>query len=36
MKVGSGGNLGLSREYPKKLFGPISIHGVIVDIHLPD
>ena len=23
MKVGSGGNLGLSREYPKKLFGPV-------------
>ena len=23
MKVGSGGNLGLSREYPKKLSGPL-------------
>ena len=23
MKVGSGGNLGLSSEYPKKLFGPM-------------
>ena len=23
MKVGSGGNLGLSKEYPKKLFGPM-------------
>ena len=23
MKVGRGENLGLSREYPKKLFGPI-------------
>ena len=23
MKVGSGGNLGLKREYPKKLFGPM-------------
>ena len=23
MKVGSGGNLGLSREYFKKLFGPM-------------
>ena len=23
VKVGSGGNLGLSREYPKKLFEPM-------------
>ena len=23
MKVGTGGNLGLSREYHKKLFGPL-------------
>ena len=23
MKVGSGGNLGLCREYPKKLFWPV-------------
>ena len=23
MQVGSGGNLGVSREYPKKLFGPM-------------
>ena len=23
MKVGSDGNLGLSREYPEKLFGPL-------------
>ena len=23
MKVGSGGNLGLSKEYSKKLFGPM-------------
>ena len=28
MKVGSGGNLGLSREYPKKLFGPIVLFMV--------
>ena len=25
MKVGTGGNLGLSREYHKKLFGPLFI-----------
>ena len=32
MKVGSGGNLGLGREYSQKLFGPLSrsfINGVI-------
>ena len=30
MKVGSGGNLGLSREYSRNYLGLYFIHGVIV------
>ena len=29
MKVGSGGNLGLSREYPWTLFGPLVLFIVL-------